>query len=71
MRYKNKTKERKNKNKNNNQPMLFINYIYCYIIQLAFDSYLIKLIINHLYIISIFRTSFKDRQQLQSGQAIS
>ena len=64
-------KERINKNKNNNQPMVFINYIYCYMIQLAFDSYLIKLTINHLYIIRIVLTLFKDRQQLQSGQAIS
>ena len=51
--------------------MLFINYIYCYMIQLAFDNYLSKLTINHLYIIHIFLTSFKDRQQLQSGQTIS
>ena len=71
VRHKNKTKERKNENKNNNQPMLFINCIYCYMIQLVFDSYLIKLTINHLYLICIFLTSFKDRQQLQSGQAIS
>ena len=55
MRYKNKMKERKNeKIKNNNQPMLFINYIYCYMNQLAFDSYLIKLTINRLYKIHIF-----------------
>ena len=74
IRYKNKMKERKNKqkkNKNNNQPILIINYIYCYMNQLAFDSYLIKLTINRLYIICIFLTLFKDRQQLQSGQAIS
>ena len=64
-------KERKNKNKNNNQPMLFIHCIYCYMIQLPFDSYLIKLTINCLYIIRIFLTLFKDREQLQSGQAIS
>ena len=51
--------------------MLFINYFYYYMNQLAFDSYLMKLTINHLYKICIFLTSFKDRQQLQSGQAIS
>ena len=40
-------------------------------IQLAVDSYLIKLTIKQLCKICIFLTSFRDRQQLQSGQAIS
>ena len=51
--------------------MLFINDVYYYMNQLVFDSYLIKLTIIHLYKICIFLTSFKDRQQLQSGQAVS